>query len=56
LYVPLVYFLPELFAAEEVLKQKWFLLAAVVIGIGYWIVYDLAYAICKKMIFQRIKF
>jgi uncharacterized membrane protein len=55
LYIPLIYFLPELFVAEEFIKKNWFVMAAAVVGVVAWIVYDFAYAVCKKYIFQRFK-
>ncbi len=56
-FLPIFFFLPDLLLAQtrvaEFQDQVWFELAAVVAGVVFWAIYDLAYGIFKREFYKR---
>ena len=55
LYVPLIYFIPELLVSSDLVKKQWFMPGALLFGIIAWVLFDLAYGACKKIVWIHLK-
>lgn len=58
LFVPLSLFLPELLVSAEILeilKHRWFFAIMTAFGLISWIIFDAAYAACKRFLWRFIK-
>lgn len=55
LYIPLLIFVPELFVSADILKHQWFFVIMIIAGVIAWVIFDLAYAICKRFFWKYIK-
>lgn len=52
LYIPLLLFVPELLASADIAEHRWFFVIMMVGGLIAWIIYDLAYVICKRFLLK----
>lgn len=53
IYVPFVFFFPQLFLSDSLLAKRWIVMVMLPAGIFAWLVYDLAYFIVKKISHER---
>lgn len=52
LYLPLLFFVPELLVSADIAKHRWFYVIMIACGLVAWIIYDLAYIICKRFLLK----
>lgn len=52
LYVPLLLFIPELLVSADIGEHRWFYVIMLAVGLIAWIIFDLAYVICKRFLLK----
>lgn len=53
LYLPVLIFIPKLFASDTMLAKPWFMLVMIPGGVLVWFIYELAYFVVKKMFREK---
>lgn len=53
-YCPVALLLPRLFVSEKIASLSWYIPASVIIGIVFWLLYDIAYIEVKKMVYRHL--